>query len=624
LKVKRDKKGRVILPDSDYKACEYLFTTDGGQKWSLDKMPFFVPIYDKPRNKILLITSRQSTKTTYLRNKSVLRALKMVGNSALYVAPTNNQVSDFSRKKLDNVFAYNPSLKRVFVNRNCAWNVTLKEFDVAGAMSRITLRSTGGAQGAGRIRGGTYNDIFIDEIQDQEEDNLPVIEECAATFDGLDGRPTANYVYTGTPLSTQNIIQRQFNTSRQWQWHIQCPHCSVPDPKGRRYSKNVDLYEREIAMGGWQPPIEMAHLDESKPFLFCLSCGRDMNNRRGTPRKFDGSTDMNVIRARIPPFGTWISHNPKGKFDGYRVVRLMMPWARWRTENDDGVLDRLEGWPERRFVNEVMGMSFDSGQVPITRKMIEDCCTDYDLPRGHDWEAAKDIAAKHQGYLKFAGLDWAAQAKDDETAAYTIVGVFALVHGKMKLIYGHRFIGQGSNNPDKVLAHVNKVMEIFDVTRLGADYGIGYKEVLRLQDIHGMRKVACFEYKGGGQASTSRFDENARKWIVPKTRTLDQLCVEIREKRFILPRYESADLFTRDWMNVSIDFRPDTRSIRYEKLGTDDFLHVANYAHLAKRLEHREGDFGVSPAALQASGMGATVMEAWGSSQDEIGFEVGW
>ena len=77
-------------------------------------MPFFVPIYDKPRNKLLLMTSRQSTKTTYLRNIGTIRSLLNRGNSTLYIAPTNTQVNDFSRKKLDNIFAYNKELKKFF------------------------------------------------------------------------------------------------------------------------------------------------------------------------------------------------------------------------------------------------------------------------------------------------------------------------------------------------------------------------------------------------------------------------------------------------------------------------------------------------------------------------------
>src|SRR5690606_33174424 len=130
------------------------------------------PIYDDTSNRLVLKTSRQSTKTTLLRNKLTLRSLYRPGNAALYVAPTGNQVSDFSKKKLDTVFAHNKALKGFVQGGD--WNVTFKQFMMADGISTINLRSTGGHQGAEGIRGGTYNDIFKDEYQSLLEEHLPV------------------------------------------------------------------------------------------------------------------------------------------------------------------------------------------------------------------------------------------------------------------------------------------------------------------------------------------------------------------------------------------------------------------------------------------------------------------
>ena len=574
-------------------------------------MPFFVPIYDKPRNKLLLMTSRQSTKTTYLRNIGTIRSLLNRGNSTLYIAPTNTQVNDFSRKKLDNIFAYNKELKKFFVDNTCTWNVGLKEFIVGGGRSTITLRSTGGAQGASRVRGNTANDILLDEFQDLLEEDLPVIEECAATFDGQDGRPNAFYVYTGTPLSNQNHIQKQFNISRKYQWHMQCPHCSTGTGKYR--AKEEDYWRREIRKGGWNDPIGMSHVDPARAYLFCQYCGGNMNVPPGAdPNK------------RIPPWGQWLSHNPKGRFDGYRVVRMMMTWARWRTENNDGILDRLEIWPERRFANEVMGVSFDSGTQPISEKDIREISDNYTLPR-NDAEAIQ-AAAAHQGYIKFAGLDWAMQATGDDTASYTIIGVFALVNDRLKLIYAHRFVGLGSNDPDVVMKKIEWVLETFDVRRLGVDYGVGYKEDLRLISKYGLERVACFQYKSSVGKATSTFDAGALKWIVPKTRTLDQLCADIKNARFVLPEYVDGKTFTDDWLNLSLDFDPRTRAIRYEKLGPEDFVHVANYANLAKRMEFREGDFsGMTSTGMHGAAQQFQQYDPWAGVEDlEPGVEIIW
>jgi hypothetical protein len=574
--MKRRKLKQIRLEESTYKQCERLFTTDGGQPWRLNMMPFFVEIYDKPRNKLLLITSRQSTKTTYLRNVGVQRSLRNPGNAAIYIAPTNSQVGDFSRKKLDNVFAYNTGLKKMFVDRGCTWNVLLKEFRVGKSISRITLRSTGGAQGAGRVRGNTANDILADEYQDLLEEDMPVVEECAATFDGMDGRPEAFYVYTGTPLSSQNHINKQFQASRRYEWIMQCPHCS--SGLGINRSKKDDFFEREARKGGWNHPIGMQHVDTRRPYLFCEHCGKDMNCPSGFPPG-----------TRIPPFGVWEAQNPNGRFDGYRVVRMMMPWARWRTENADGILDRLELYPERRFHNEVMGLSFDAGMLPILEADVMALAKDHSLPTS-DEEMAR-VAEQYRGHLTFAGLDWAMQALGDDANSYTIIGVFALVNDKLRLIYAHRFQGLGSNDPDYVYAFICRIIELFNVKRIGADYGVGYKEDLRLIKRYGQERVACFQYKQTAARAKSVFDVNSRVWSIPRTRTIDQLCVDIKNKNFELPRYEQAKVYTNDWLNLVMDVNPMTRVVRYEHIGPDDFAHVANYANLAKRLEFREGEF---------------------------------
>jgi len=149
----------------DYELCEAYFYTDDGRPWRLDDMPFFATIYEDPAHHLVLKTSRQSTKTTFLRNKLVLRSIQRPGNAALYVSPTQNQVHDFSKKKLYTVFAYNKGLKARYVPPSCDWNVGFKQLAVRDRLSTITLRSTGGYQGAEGIRGGTYNDVFIDEYQ---------------------------------------------------------------------------------------------------------------------------------------------------------------------------------------------------------------------------------------------------------------------------------------------------------------------------------------------------------------------------------------------------------------------------------------------------------------------------
>jgi hypothetical protein len=563
-----------------HKVCEMVFTTDDGRRWHLEHMPFYVPIYDKPRSKLLLYTSRQSIKSTTLRNFSVGRCLKDAGSKGLVVAPTATQLRTFSDEKLDTAFSYRPELKDAFTTHETKWNVGVKEFRVGEGKSRITLRSTGGPSGAERIRGITANDIYLDELQSLLEEDIPVIESTAATFDGQDGRRQAFYVYAGTPLSKQNLIERQWARSKQYEWHIQCPHCSVGTTK-------TDPNGNEVRKGGWNSPLGMGHLDRDKPYLFCEHCGKDMYH----PPWQTGDD-------RVPPRGTWVAHNPDGKFDGYRVVRMMMPWADWRSDRDDGILDRWEDWSERRFANEVMALAYDSGTIPITEDVVRDLCGDYELPKTE--QRIEEVAKKFRGYKTYAGLDWAMQAKDEEVPSYTIFAVFARVHGKRKLIFAHRFRGQKSNDPEHVMKKLVRWIRLFQVDRVGADYGIGYKEDLRLMRIFGHRRIAAFQYKRSSGRARSSYDEQSLKWIIPKTRTLDQLIVDLENGEFELPRYEDAEPLVSDWYNLSIDMDPARRTIKYESTGPDDFVHAVNYAAIAERLHRRRGMFASKKSTMRS------------------------
>lgn len=541
-----------LITPWDHELCEAIFYTDAGQPWRLHEMPFFKTIYNRKSPKLLLKTSRQSTKTTFVRNKLFTRSITRNNNSALYVGPTGNQLSDFSKKKFDTILSHNPVLKNHYKRTDLDWNVTFKQFPNG---STINLRSVGGHNGAEGIRGGTYNDIFKDEFQSYQEEDIPVIDSCADTFDGKNGRPMAYYVNTGTPLSFQNPIEKEWNLSYGFEWLMQCPHCSVHHPRhGRR-------------VGGWQEPIGMKHIDRSRPFLFCQHCGKDMNRRP------DGKV--------MPPHGQWVATNSKGRFPGYRVVRLMMPWCRWRSDNNDGVLDRMETWGERQFANEVMGLAFESGNAPLTESQIKSCCLDYQLPKsGAEIEQA---AQEYSQFPTFAGLDWA-MSSDESTPSYTKFGVWAVINNRMRLVFAHSFIGAGAGDPDYVLDAISRWINIFNITLLACDYGVGYKENQRLRARH-PGKVITFHYYGSSTGNVrTKYDPVGAKYMLPRTPSLNEFFRAVASQRMDLPQYESAKEFTQDWLNVVREISDRTRTELIRRTGTDDFLHVANYANIAKRM----------------------------------------
>ena len=568
-----DEKGRLRIPEWQF--SEAMYYTDDGRPWRLHKMQFFKAIYDANDDRLLLKTSRQSTKTTLLRNKLATRSLTRRGNSALYLAPTGNQVSEFSKKKLDTVFTHNAALKKYSLGGD--WNVTFKQCMLPGGMSTINLRSTGGHPGAEGIRGGTYNDIFKDEYQSLLEEHLPVIDECAATFSGPDAPFQAYFCNTGTPLSFDNPIEKEWNASKGYEWRITCPHC-----------------------GYMMEPIGMHNLDPGRNYLFCTRkiCGRNVYRRTSTRQWDDEKFDKDF--PRIPPKGMWVPTNPNGKFPGFRIVRMMMPWSSMRNGNGTGVLDRLDSWPERKFQNEIMGLPFEGGTQPFPESALRACCSSPDpLPRTETEEYA--MAAKYAQFPKFMGLDWAMSEKED-AAAYTVYGIFALVNGKLRLIYAHKFVGLGSSDPEFIQMHIGTRMERFSVNLLMADFGMGHWEDRRLQASFPGR-VAIAHYTGGANMAKSNFDPVSHKWIIPKTGSMMNLEVAVKGREMEFPDWEYCEAYLKDFLRVTVEVSDATRSVVYRKSGTDDFAHVANYAYLAMRL-YRSGEMNVQSAMSGSANMG--------------------
>ena len=494
---------------------------------------FFKPIYDAGDNRLVLKTSRQSTKTTLLRNKLTLRSLYRPGNAALYVAPTGHQVSDFSKKKLDTVFSHNPALKKY--QKGGDWNVTFKQFMLKNGISTINLRSTGGAQGAEGVRGGTYNDIFKDEYQSLIEEHLPVIDECAATFQGPDAPYQAYFCNTGTPLGFENPIEREWNQSRK---------------------AGSGTSAARTAAGSWSPWACTTSTPTAITSGVRTGCGRNVYRKKGTPRKFDPEA-YDYQCPRIPPEGKWFATNPKGKFPGFRVVRMMMPWSVWRSDSGTGILDRLETWPERKFQNEVMGLPFDGGSQPFSESTLRACCTSPDrLPRTVSEEEM--IAQKYLQYPKVAGLDWAGTG-DESVAAYTTYGVFAVVNGRLRLIYAHKFVGLGSSDPDFILRHIVERMNRFQINLLMADYGMGHWEDRRLMQLFPGR-VAISHYTGSGTMSRTKFDPVSQKFIVPKTATMQNLEVAAKNQQLEFPEWEDCQEYLKDlqrgWGSVCYARKP--------------------------------------------------------------------
>lgn len=322
-------------------------------------------IYDSPADKILLTCGRQVEKSTTLGNRLLCYSALVNNFRALFVAPSAEQAKVFSVDRIRDVIECSPLLQ-AYVPPKIGQAVFFKKFV---NFSQIRLRYA--YLTADRVRGIPADLICVDELQDILVDNIPIIEQCAFHS------PYKLFLYSGTPKSEDNTIAHYWSEfSTQNEWIVPCERHGTPgDPSSWHW--NV-LTETNIGAKG----------------LVCDRCYKPIDARH--------------------PLAKWAAMNPKTEsnkdkvtFEGYRIPQIMVPWVDW-----EEIIEAQEQYPRAQFMNEKLGMSYDSGVRPITRGQLQACCKPH--VRMTDIENFKQLA---QGKQVFAGIDWGCH--DEETRILT-------------------------------------------------------------------------------------------------------------------------------------------------------------------------------------------------------------
>ncbi|MBT4419748.1 MAG: hypothetical protein HOC81_06025, partial [Candidatus Marinimicrobia bacterium] len=244
----------------------------------------------------------------------------------------------------------------------------------------------------------------------------------------------------------------------------------------------------------------------------------------------------------------------------------------WRTPANDGVLDKLETYSESTFYQEVLGIPYDTGNLPITEEEIYACCDDYDFidPFKPPPHLDKQIL--------FASIDWAWNT-NESGQAFTILTITCLNSGRIEILFAKRFHGPRYHDPDIVLSEVAQICNKLNVKVVGTDFGIGHKENFRLCEIVNAR---VFEMLYTGSGVESNWDPEAKCYKLGKTVVLDLVFNRLKKGLYKFPRQKIIQPFAADILNVYAEYDPNWKRLKYEHAGTgpDDFLHCLAYASL--------------------------------------------
>jgi hypothetical protein len=202
----------------------------------------------------------------------------------------------------------------------------------------IRIDSTG--LDGGRLRGGTADVIFYDEVQDISAEAIGNTVEMLKQ--AKHGRiPGGVQVYFGTPKRKGSNFYKMWNVSSQQYYYLGCEQCHKHFPL---YTPGSDEWEK-IWIHGF--------------IVKCTHCGHEQDKRDAAER------------------GKWIAtkdiHDGEVKYVGFHINQFYMP----NIKREDIQAERPGIHPtntERKFQNEVLGEFFQGDASPITsEEIIKEC-----------------------------------------------------------------------------------------------------------------------------------------------------------------------------------------------------------------------------------------------------------
>ena len=283
-----------------------------GRPLSFERRPYLAAIYNSTARRLVLRTSRQVEKTTFLCNVVCSTAATIPNVHIVVVFPRREQASVFAKSRLRPVIIESPILRRVLLGRRPKEPQVNHMRFING--SEVYIRAA--YHSADAVRGIDADFLLIDEFQDIAGGDLPILEQT------LSHSPYRRVFLTGTPKTIDNHLEDAFNRSTANEWRVPCG-CG----------ESVFLDDKCLGPVG---PI-------------CPKCQAALD----------------------PNQGLWIPRNPGSTWGaGYTLNHLVTPWL-----NYPELLECQQSYNPAKFRNECLGLPSFLGDHIVTREEVESCCT---------------------------------------------------------------------------------------------------------------------------------------------------------------------------------------------------------------------------------------------------------
>jgi len=305
-----------------------------------------------------------------------------------------------------------------------------------------------------RLRGRTGDILFMDEVQDTNEDAIGNVLKILTT--AKYGKISQGVqVYFGTPRGKSSGFHKMWASSSQQYFYLGCEKCEKHFPL---YTPGSDEWEK-IWLYGY--------------IVKCTHCGFEQDKRQAAER------------------GKWVGlknpEDPDCHMIGFHINQLYMP----KFQKEDIIKEKAGVHPintERVYQNEVLGEFYQGESSPITPEEIMEKCAD----RGRKFRAKID---PNQFPIVVMGIDYGARADLEQLAnldraktagqSYSTAVVLAVLGPKLLSIeFATKF---KRNDIDSKKALIDQVLRQYSVNLAIGDIGYSNDFSALMHTAHGDR-----------------------------------------------------------------------------------------------------------------------------------------
>ena len=529
---KRDVKERIVIVTRLFDYIKAHFRLKG-EPFDFENKEHLEDILNDDYPGTIIMSGRQVEKSTTVSNRLLGKMVTSDRLRALYCAPVWKQASTFSIDRFKPLIESSPQIARAYGNRRKGAKISVGDIHLSNG-SYLAVRSL--FQGSvDSVRGLSTDFITYDEVQDILWDVIPVVNETLSHsfIKHKETGKRGQVLYTGTPKTLDNTIQFLFDASVQNTLTIKCPHC-----------------------GGWIFSIELSYENIHDDGFMCHHCNGVFDVHDHKPvwiRKHDFSLEHNL--------------------NGYHITQVFMPWI---THND--LLEKAKGpnrYPQHRFYNEVLGLSFDNSEKVFTLSEFRDRLITA-LPGIVSWDDA--LNKMWDGNSKiYIGVDWGTGQK-----SYTVITIFVEYKGKFSPIAFKRFVGNEADR-EYEFKYIRKMMKEVPQAILCSDYGHAYHENTLFVKEFGVDRVRVY-YHSASSRFILRFDEQKNIFVTDRTEVIQKLVTDMKVGEVML--YGTWDMFqdyVKDFIALTVEYNERMRKYMFSHKPTnpDDAVHASVYCYMS-------------------------------------------